>query len=532
MIRQIADQQKISFLIAGVLLLILVSMVGFGSAVVYSMARLQSNIQEAYAHPFAVSNAGLDAHTTLSHLHNQMMQMMLVNKQGINAQQDREISALNRKLRNDFSVIKANFFGDTEKITQMEQQLDDWEKVRMQITGQIRQGHREQALKLAASNGIQSYRQLEVNMGHVVASSQRHVEDLVEQAKTKSSNIVNEVWWFLGGFIITSIFFGIIVIRKISRILEHSKESERRLHESEERMKLALSSADVGTWDLDPVTGKLDFDSQWGGILNYAYEKDRPHNISEWAALIHPDDKERVLKAMQDNIDGKTFEYKAEYRIQAKTGNLRWVVGHGKAVRRDKNGKALRVVGITRDITMQKQAEDTIWKLAHTDSLTGLPNRSLFYDRLGQCIAQANRHQQKLALLFIDLDDFKLVNDKFGHSIGDLLLQTVAERLRQNIRSENTVARTGGDEFICILANIGNTENAVIVAKKIIQSISEAIEINGSICQIGCSIGIAIFPDDSEEIEKLVTQADHAMYKAKGSGKNNYHFFSVKQATL
>lgn len=334
------------------------------------------------------------------------------------------------------------------------------------------------------------------------------------------------IWWLLGGFIVTSIISVFFVIRKVSKTLEHHSRAERKLHESEERMKLALSGADVGTWDFDISTGKLDFDSQWGGLLNYIDEKDRPHNFEDWTALIHGDDKERVLKAMQDHIDGRAFEYKAEYRIHTHSGKLKWVVGHGKAVRRDKLGKALRVVGITRDITIQKKSEDTIWQLAHTDSLTGLPNRSLFYDRLGQCIAQAKRQQQSFALLFLDLDDFKLVNDKFGHDTGDVLLQKVAERLRQNIRNENTVARTGGDEFLLILNNIANADSASVVAKKIIQSITAPFVIHGNTCLIGVSIGIAIFPENSDEMEKLVTQADCAMYKAKQSGKNNYHFFA------
>lgn len=337
---------------------------------------------------------------------------------------------------------------------------------------------------------------------------------------------IHLIWWLLAGFIVTSIISVFFVIRKVSKTLEHHSQAERKLHESEERMKLALSGADVGTWDLDVATGKLNLDSQWGGLLNYIAEKDRPHNFKEWAALIHSDDKERVLKSMQDHIDGDAPEYKAEYRIHTRSGKLKWVVGHGKAVRRDKDGKALRVVGITRDITMQKKSEDTIWQLAHTDSLTGLPNRSLFYDRLGQCIAQAKRQNKSFALLFLDLDDFKLVNDKFGHDTGDILLQKVAERLRQNIRNENTVARTGGDEFLLILNNIANADSASVVAKKIIQSITAPFVIHGNTCLIGVSIGIAIFPENSDEMEKLVTQADCAMYKAKQSGKNSYHFFA------
>lgn len=305
------------------------------------------------------------------------------------------------------------------------------------------------------------------------------------------------------------------------------KKIEMHLHESEERLRLALSCANEGTWDLKPATGQLNFDPQWGEILEYAYEEERPHYLEEWAVMIHTKDRERVLKAIHDHIAGTTSEYKEEYRIRSHSGEWRWVVGHGKAVQRALDGKALRIVGVTRDITLKKQAEERIWQLAHLDSLTGLPNRSLFYDRLSQSVATARRHNKKLAILFLDLDGFKQVNDKFGHDTGDGLLQEVSERLRQHIRGEDTVARTGGDEFIFILNDISHEGNAAVVAKKIILSLSEPFVIYKKTCLIGGSIGISIFPDDSDEMETLVIQSDKAMYKAKELGKNNYQFFAA-----
>ncbi|MHB1237711.1 MAG: diguanylate cyclase domain-containing protein [Gallionella sp.] len=312
----------------------------------------------------------------------------------------------------------------------------------------------------------------------------------------------------------------------IRQIADRNK-FEARLGESEERLRLALSGAGEGIWDVEPLTGRVTFDSQWGRMLGYGAEKDKPHYIEDWAALIHPEDKEYVLKAMNDHIEGRVPEYQAEYRIRSHSGAWKWVSGHGRAVQRDVDGKALRIVGVTHDITLKKQAEDRIWKLAHFDSLTGLPNRALFYDRLSQSAATAKRHHKKLALLFLDLDGFKQINDKFGHNTGDALLVEVAERLQQYIRGEDTVARVGGDEFLFILNHISNAGNAAIVANKIISSLAEPIVINKNTCQIGGSIGISIFPDDGDDMETLVKQADNAMYKAKACGKNNFQFFKT-----
>lgn len=183
---------------------------------------------------------------------------------------------------------------------------------------------------------------------------------------------------------------------------------------------------------------------------------------------------------------------------------------------------------VVRDIAGRRTAEQKIAQLAHFDVLTKLPNRNLFYDRLDQAVARAKRYQQKFAVLFLDLDGFKQVNDEFGHHAGDCLLGIVAERLTENARDMDTVARVGGDEFVFILNNVDHADNAALVANKILESLSRPFIVNGNACSIGCCIGISIFPDDTDDAETLVRMADDAMYMAKKSGKNNYQFFNAQ----
>jgi len=182
-------------------------------------------------------------------------------------------------------------------------------------------------------------------------------------------------------------------------------------------------------------------------------------------------------------------------------------------------------VGIVRDITERKLAEQKIAHLAHHDYLTNLPNRALFLNNLDQSLLFAERNGHKVAILFLDLDGFKQVNDSLGHDVGDLLLQEVASRLKQTVRASDTVARVGGDEFNFVLNNIESGEHAALVANKIIAVLSEPFDLKGQRCQIGGSIGISVFPDDSDDLEKLIKQADSAMYLAKHSGKNNCKHF-------
>ena len=183
-------------------------------------------------------------------------------------------------------------------------------------------------------------------------------------------------------------------------------------------------------------------------------------------------------------------------------------------------------VCIARDITDRKLVEENTRYAAHHDYLTGLPNRALFTDRLKYAIALSKRNAHKLALLFLDLDGFKHVNDTLGHSSGDLLLKEVSARLQALIRSSDVLARIGGDEFIFILNNIGTQENAALVANKIINALSKPFNLDGQNCHISGSVGISICPDDAVDSEALLRQADEAMYLAKKHGKNICEFYT------
>lgn len=179
-------------------------------------------------------------------------------------------------------------------------------------------------------------------------------------------------------------------------------------------------------------------------------------------------------------------------------------------------------VGIVRDITERKRAEGKLTQLALYDQLTELPNRTNFFDKLEYSLFHARRNKSVLALLFIDLDGFKKVNDTLGHTMGDHLLKEVARRLRANIRESDTIARMGGDEFTIILNNLQDIDGASYMAEKLIKAINQPIHLDGNICNVGASIGISVYPDHAGNINDLINMADGAMYQAKNSGKNNY----------
>ena len=188
----------------------------------------------------------------------------------------------------------------------------------------------------------------------------------------------------------------------------------------------------------------------------------------------------------------------------------------------------LLFITTARDITDRKDAELRISYMASHDALTTLPNRALLQDRIEQTLVHNQRRKLKAAVLFIDLDNFKIINDTLGHDIGDGLLQAAASRLLEGVRGEDTVARQGGDEFIILLSHISSPEDAGIIAQKLQSTLAEPFLIKGKELHIGASIGIAIYPDDGENMETLMKNSDIAMYHAKESGKGNYQYFSSK----
>jgi len=186
-------------------------------------------------------------------------------------------------------------------------------------------------------------------------------------------------------------------------------------------------------------------------------------------------------------------------------------------------------VATLRDITGRKKMEESIRHMADHDALTGLPNRNLFEDRLRQTIRRAYRHNNSFALLYVDLDDFKPINDNLGHRAGDMVLQEVAKRLRKSIREPDTVARVGGDEFIIILDHINKAENAAQVAGKIINLLTQPYHMPGKNFFLGASIGISLYPEHGKDMQSLIRCADIAMYKVKERGKNSFAFYDACQ---
>jgi diguanylate cyclase (GGDEF)-like protein/PAS domain S-box-containing protein len=302
---------------------------------------------------------------------------------------------------------------------------------------------------------------------------------------------------------------------------------------SEERWKFALEGADEGVWDWDLETDQVFRSNRWHQIYGYE-EGDIGSTAQDGRTLMHPDDRERAIYEVNLHLSGGTSVFVSEFRLRCKDGSWKWTLSRGMVVARAPDGKPLRMIGTHADITSRKESEQEIFRLAHYDPVTGLPNRILFQDRFTQSIKQAKRFGTLVCLMYIDLDRFKDVNDSLGHHVGDLLLKEAGSRLLSTLRTTDTVARLGGDEFTILLNNVDNTGSIERLAQSVLDEMARPFHLNDEVVYISTSIGISMFPLDGDEAEVLLKNADQAMYAAKNQGRNRYYYFTstMQEAAL
>ena len=422
------------------------------------------------------------------------------------------------------------------------------------------------------------------------------------------------------------------------------------LKASDEQMQLVLAGADLGFWDWDITTDKVERNQRWATMLGYTY-KEVKNTTKQWSDFIYPDDREKAWQSINDVMESRSKSHNIEYRMLTKEGNIKWIHDQANVMLRASNGKPLRMSGIHNDITNRKLAEEKIklaasvfthakesivitdtdgiiidvnetfttmtgysreevigenprllksgkqtstfyenmwmtlqeeghwhgelWNhkkngetfiemktisavqnednitthyvalgnditaikehqkqlehIAHYDVLTHLPNRVLLADRLSQAMLHCKRQKKSLAVVFLDLDGFKAVNDAYGHDMGDEVLIAVSVRMQEALREDDSLARLGGDEFVAILTNLTTVDDYEPVLERLLIAVSKPVTIDDTVLNVSASIGVTLYPQDNVNADQLIRHADQAMYVAKESGKNRCHLFDTEQ---
>ncbi|MBW4421917.1 MAG: EAL domain-containing protein [Myxacorys californica WJT36-NPBG1] len=297
------------------------------------------------------------------------------------------------------------------------------------------------------------------------------------------------------------------------------------LRESEERYALAANATNDGVWDWDHRTDEVYFSPRCRELLGYA-EPELSNQIHDWTSLLHPEDVDSFWNAVTDYRAGRIEQFSIQSRLRHRDGTYRWIWSRGIAVR-DRDGVAYRLAGTLSDITARKESEEHLHYTALHDPLTGLANRTLFMDRLEHAMALTRRYPEyRFAVVFLDLDRFKVINDSLGHLAGDQLLITVTQRLRDCLRSSDTCARLGGDEFALLLEYAQDDSEIITLVERIQQELKAPIELDGQEVLINASLGMILRTTRYEHAEDLLRDVDTAMYHAKASGRGRYAIFT------
>jgi diguanylate cyclase (GGDEF)-like protein/PAS domain S-box-containing protein len=349
------------------------------------------------------------------------------------------------------------------------------------------------------------------------------VTDLLAQVKRQQRLVTLSVVIVLG--VLYGILFLVVrradgIIKRSAADLRHAKDgAEQSLNELSSYLKAIDQHALVSVAD---AAGRfIQVNDTFCRICGYRRDELLGRDQRIVNSGVHPDDFFAGMWASV--IQGEIW--RGEICNRARDGQLYWVDATIVPLK-DADGQAVRYISVMLDITQHKESQQRITHLATHDALTGLPNRTLLQDRIQQAIAHDRRQRARTALLFIDLDQFKTINDSLGHDMGDQLLKEAAARLVSCVRTEDTVARQGGDEFIVLLPSIDLAQDAGVVAAKLLDTLNQPFEINDKQMHIGASIGIAVFPDDGADVDSLMKNSDIAMYHAKESGRNIYQFFT------
>jgi diguanylate cyclase (GGDEF)-like protein/PAS domain S-box-containing protein len=373
---------------------------------------------------------------------------------------------------------------------------------------------------------------------HILDTGQEEVD--VYRMRRKDGS---EIWVEDHGYYVHDEQGNILYHEGMLRDITARKRADEIVRESEARLAAVMEGSQLGFSDWNIQTGKVLRNERWAEILGYSLKEIEP-TYQLWEDLLHPDDRASVLQAMQDHLDRKTSVHRDEYRLRAKDGSYRWILDQGKIVEYDPQGRPLRMTATHTDITSRKEAEAELrqakdalevthreleqafvreQQLARIDMLTGVHNRRFLFELAAHEFNMALRYKSQLSVLMFDIDNFKLINDGFGHPIGDQALQFLTRVVASQLRSVDVLGRYGGDEFIVLLPQTG-TQDAQVLGERIHASIAAMhIDTEKGPLRLTISLGIAqllhhaVQPDT---VDNLLLRADQALYAAKVAGRN------------
>ncbi|PKH01044.1 hypothetical protein CXF72_19120 [Psychromonas sp. MB-3u-54] len=368
-----------------------------------------------------------------------------------------------------------------------------------------------------------SYKINQINVVNHIWTVRIRPSSLFDSRVNKSWPLFVGVIGTIASFTISFIFWLLLTGRE--RAIKAATNMNMKLIKEQWRLSCIIEGTHAETWEWNIQSGDVFFNEYCAEIIGYKLSELEPITIKTWHKNIHPDDLQKSADLLTKHFAGELPNYECEIRMLHKDGSWVWILAKGKVASWTDDGNPLLMFGLLQEINQMKLTEKALRHQSQHDALTGLPNRMLLTDRIQQAQFIASRNNKKLALMFIDLDKFKPVNDEQGHHAGDFILIKVAQRIKSCLRDSDTVARVGGDEFIVLLPTIEREQDASGAAEKILDVLNTPFEFAEQSLSITSSIGIAFFPEHGNDGSTLIKNADTAMYCAKGDGRNNVKIY-------
>ncbi|MGF1477502.1 MAG: EAL domain-containing protein [Geminicoccaceae bacterium] len=310
-------------------------------------------------------------------------------------------------------------------------------------------------------------------------------------------------------------------IQSVGRDVSEQRRDERRLRDDARRLTYALEGAQAGLWDADLVRGDLYISPRGAALLRCAGRP--PKSLGQWLTMLPAPQRRQLTEALDLNTIEQGGRISGEYQFRCADGKTRWFEIRGQIIGQDEGGS--RAIGTFIDVSKRHQAITKARHLAHHDPLTGLPNRIKFRECLDETLARAEREGDQVAVVFIDLDHFKDVNDTLGHSVGDRMLAAVGRRFRRVLRDGDLLARLGGDEFAVIAGRLKDADAVSALVSRLAEALNSPVQIGPNDLQTQSSMGVTIYPNDSKDADQLLSNADLALFEAKAGGRGQYRLF-------
>ncbi len=306
------------------------------------------------------------------------------------------------------------------------------------------------------------------------------------------------------------------------------KQQEEAVREREAVFSLALSTAALGLWDWNLHSGLITGNERWRSMLGMP-EGTMQGPAFQWSAPMNPEEVLELTTEVERHAREPDTPFDVTLRNRNAHEKHRWIRNIGKIIHKDADGQPLRMLGIAMDVTAQREQENLLRRLAHYDTLTGLPNRAMFARKMDDTMEQARQMGSLLGVAYLDLDGFKPVNDRLGHDAGDRLLVVAAQRMARALRTQDCVARLGGDEFAILLPALQSVQEGRQLLTQAMQSLALPYQIGANRVNVTASIGFTLYPQDDSDADTLLRHADQAMYAAKQAGRNRLHEFDLTQ---